>query len=313
MRVSKTDAVVAAICSMACSALTYHVTGSLMHAGGPVVALVALRYALGTCVLWGLVRTLHEGLNWQFLKSRALHLSILGFIMSLVATSFFVAFKYTNSVDAGLISLLNPVVMILLGRVFLAEEVSVRRWIGMAVALAGGVYVISGGHLAGGNVDAARVTGNLLMAFSTSGFAVVSVLTKKWLADANPLSVSTAVDTYGFGIAAVASLFFLPEYPQIPLTQHFWMTMLVVGVVGIALQNVGWNIAVLKLGAAKSAMVRTLLPVFVVLLALISGRTVSTEQWIALVVTVGGAVIAMWPEKSAPVDEAPAATAFDET
>lgn len=145
---------------------------------GPVDAraLTALRIAVGALVLCGLALSRHRG---AFAAARAewkrlLACSLLGIVLNQVL--FLEGVQRSSALHAGLIVCTIPVFTFLIAAVTRQERWSARRAFGIAVALAGCVWLVLA-RGARGAAGSAPLTGDLLMVancFLYSGYLVLS-------------------------------------------------------------------------------------------------------------------------------------------
>ncbi len=174
------------------------------------------------------------------------------------------ALRYTTATNAGVLSNLVSVFIVLLGAVVLRERLSGIEWAALAAAFAGAVLVSQGaGHLAfagpGLFGDALMVVAGLLgAAYSVGGKGLVSRY--------RPDVVTTVV-------AVLGALFLLPlalwEGLTLILPWQAWGALLLLGIGAGALANLWWLELLSKMAASRAAPVLFLVPVVSTLLSIV--------------------------------------------
>ena len=162
---------------------------------------------------------------------------------------------------AALIIALNPVITIAISSFALQERLSLRRWIGVAIALTGVWIVISHGDVI--SIASAGVgLGELFMLAAVTSWALYTVIGRKVLAGLSPLAATNYAALFGtLLLGLVASR----EFGSVHAAQFDWKiitALLYLGVGGTALAFVWYYISIKKLGAAVASIFTNLVPVF---------------------------------------------------
>ncbi|HCJ11010.1 MAG TPA: hypothetical protein DHW14_07590 [Clostridiales bacterium] len=115
---------------------------------------------------------------------------------------FFCGLTYTTATESSLIIASSPVVVALIGRIFLGERLSAPKAAGVALSTAGVVLVILGavGAAAGGGEEvraASRLLGDLLMLGGVLSWAAYSALGKRLLRQVSPLEATSRASYWG--------------------------------------------------------------------------------------------------------------------
>jgi len=166
------------------------------------------------------------------------------------------ALRYTTATNAGVLSNLTSVFMVLIGAVLLRERLSRVEWLALVAAFSGSVLVSQGaGHL---SLRGPGFIGDALMIVATLFGAIYSI-GGKGLSERYPATVvTTAVSTAG-------ALFLLPlaliEGLRFDLPLAAWGAIVLLGIGAGALANLWWLALLAKTTASRAALALFLIPV----------------------------------------------------
>lgn len=161
----------------------------------------------------------------------------------------------------SLIVALNPVVTIAAAAWLLGERLSVWRWCGVAVALAGVWIVVSHGDPltpASGAIGA----GEAMMFGAVCAWAAYTLIGRHVLADLTPLAASAYASLFGTAMLAVVSLPDLGRLGWNVLSADVVAAVLYLGVLGTGVAFVWYYRGVRELGPARTVIFNNLVPVF---------------------------------------------------
>jgi drug/metabolite transporter (DMT)-like permease len=161
----------------------------------------------------------------------------------------------------SLIIALNPIVTIAAASLLLGERMSPRRWLGVAVALAGVWIVVSRGDVLG-SVRGAVGLGELLMFGGVCSWAAYTLIGRRVLAGLTPLAATTWAALWGVALLALAAAPDLRDLRAKDLTLPVVLSVLYLGVLGTAVGFVWYYQAVQRLGASRTVIFNNLVPVF---------------------------------------------------
>ena len=169
---------------------------------------------------------------------------------------------------AALIIALNPVITITISSLALKERLSARRWLGVAIALAGVWIVISRGDVA--SIAAAGVgRGELFMLGAVTSWALYTVIGRKVLAGLTPLGATNYAALWG---TLMLGLVAAPDVAAVPVASFDWRlagALLYLGGCGTALAFVWYYTSIKKFGAAVASIFNNLVPVFGVIISVL--------------------------------------------
>jgi len=166
------------------------------------------------------------------------------------------ALRYTTATNAGVLSNLTSVFMVLIGALLLRERLTSIEWVALVAAFSGSVLVSQGaGHL---SLKGPGLVGDVLMIVAALFGAIYSV-GGKGLSERYPaMVVTTAVSTAG-------ALFLLPlaliEGLRFDLPLTAWASIVLLGVGAGALANLWWLELLARTAASRAALVLFLIPV----------------------------------------------------
>ncbi len=166
------------------------------------------------------------------------------------------ALRFTTATNAGVLSNLTSVFLVLIGTLLLHERLKGIEWAALAAAFVGaGLVSLGSGHFSLGGTG---LLGDALMVIAGFFGAVYSVGGKQ-LSERYPADVLTAV------ISAVGALFLLPvallEGLRLDLPLSAWGALLLLGLGAGALANLWWLHLLAKIPASRAALALCLIPV----------------------------------------------------
>lgn len=245
---------------------TYVVTTELLPPGYPMTVSMLRALPAGLLLLL-IVRQLPSGI-WL---GRSFLLGALNF--SIFQTMLFIsAYRLPGGV-AATVGAIQPLIVILLARIFIGNPIRVLAVIGGLTGLAGVALLVLTPRAALDPVGvAAGLAGAVSMAFGT-------VLTRHWQPPVSPLTFTAWQLTTG-GILLLPVVYFLePALP--PLTSNNWIGFIWLGLVGGALAYIVWFRGLSRLEASAVAPLGFLSP----LMATILGWAILDQALSALQLT----------------------------
>jgi drug/metabolite transporter (DMT)-like permease len=278
--------------------------GRVIAQAMPPLAAAALRFLLAVMVLlpWMYRSGAFAGLpHWP--RRRWLGMAAAGAVGVFGYAAFFlIGLQHIPAGKAALLITLNPVATLLLAAWLFRERINRVIGIGMALAAAGAVIVITHGHpldLLGGNVG----VGEVLILGCVACWVGYTLIGRWVLAGVDALSATTITSCFGALMLLVASLAVegaaglrgaLHSGPQA------WgaMAFLVLGATVLAY---AWYFDGVKaLGAGAASGYITLVPVFgVVFSALLLGEAVDAPMLLGGAMAVAGTAVMNWGRRPA--------------
>ncbi len=237
------------------------IAGRILALAVPAAVGALLRYLVAVVALLIATHWLEGGLP-RLTRRQLLGTLLLGLTGILAYNLFFLgALARLPASRTSLIIALNPVVTIAAASLLLGERMSVRRWIGVAVALLGVWIVVSRGDVLG-SVTGAVGIGELLMFGGVCSWAAYTLIGRRVLEGLTPLAATTYASLWGTAMLAVAAAPGLRQLQTADLTLPVLASVLYLGVLGTSVAFVWYYQAVQRLGAARTVIFNNLVPVF---------------------------------------------------
>jgi drug/metabolite transporter (DMT)-like permease len=265
-----------------------------------------LRFGIGTICLLPL---LYRARQHRPAARDIVAIALLGILFFAVFPWLFNAALARTTAAHGALALATlPLLTLALGALFRREAVTSAKLAGIACAMAGVAFALSG-QQPGGLLPSAG-TGDLLMVATALCGALYNVLARPYL-KRYPALVFTAWAMLA-GTLALAVLTTVDGSPGAAhsLTRQGWIAVLYLGVIGAALTFWLWSYGLEHTTPTRVAITVTLNPVMAMALAVpLLGEAISPRLIIGLVGVVAGIAIAAWPRAqrivSAPLAECP--------
>lgn len=230
---------------------------------GPM-GIAFVRWAISAAILLGWVAMRGKlGLTVRLARTDGLRVIWL----ALTGITFFyalenLAINYTTATNAGILSNLTAVFMVLIAVIWFGERLRPVEWLALAMAFLGaGLVSLGAGHV---SLSGTGLLGDLLMIAATLFAAIYSVGSKR-VTDRYPADVATAL------IALAGAVMLLPlalhEGLVLAMPVVAWAGLLVLGVGAGALANLWWLHLLSYMDASRAGMILFLIPVFSTVLA----------------------------------------------
>lgn len=275
-------------------ALSAFFWGSNFNAAASVVAQVspliaaAERFIIATVVIF--IVMLVKGTNsLAALKNNWLAFILLGLCgITGFNLAFFIGLQSTSAINGALIMATSPLTTTLLATFVDKHKISPAQVVGMMISLVGVVLVISHGSLT--NLLTLQLSrGDVIIMLGNLAWAIYTVGCRKYVSNATSLQTTSFTMLFG----TVGIIFFAAFYGQsvrmlfnLSLTNH--MLLVYMGIAGSVLAYLFWNIGIKELGAANTAVFFNLVPVFTMVLALLTGTVPDLLQFAGSILVIGG-------------------------
>ena len=242
------------------------------------------RFAIASIFLWLLIVLRGEKLPRLNLK-QGLLVTCLGLSGILVYNLFFfLGLQNISASRAGLIIALNPVCITLASRIFLKEQLTYAKLLGIAISLLGAALIITEGNI-GTLVDRGVGSGELTILGCVLSWTVYSLVGKLAMQELSTI----ATTTYAIWIGTVLLLPFMIWEQHAKLSQINLFTVFGLAYLGILATVMAFNWyyeGIKTIGAGKAAIFINLVPMF----AIIFG-TIFLQESITAIVLLGGSLV----------------------
>lgn len=119
------------------------------------------------------------------------------FGVSLNMLTFFKGLSYTTPINASVVMVTTPIIVLTLSAIILKEKLQTRRIIGVVIGLAGAVYLIAYGN--GLHLDNRTIQwGNFLVFVNAFSYSLYLILVKKLTAKYHPITFAKWMYLLGF-------------------------------------------------------------------------------------------------------------------
>jgi len=237
------------------------IAGRILALALPAAVGSLLRYVVALAALVFAAHWLEGGLP-RLTRRQLVGTVLLGATGILAYNLFFLgALARLPASRTSLIIALNPVVTIAAASLLLGERMSPRRWLGVAVALAGVWIVVSRGDVLG-SVTGSVGVGELLMFGGVCSWAAYTLIGRRVLTGLTPLAATTYASLWGTAMLAVVAAPDLLASERADLTLPVVLSALYLGLLGTAVAFVWYYQAVQRLGASRTVIFNNLVPVF---------------------------------------------------
>ncbi len=191
-----------------------------------------------------------------------LHLLVLGALgMWICGAWVYIAAHTTSAANIALIYSAAPVAIAIAGVKLLHERMGGLQWAAVVSALAGVLFVIARGDVH--NLLGLRLTpGDLWIVAATTSWTAYSVLLKLWPSSLGPGERLAAIIGGGLVALLPATVWEWMTAPPLPLTQQGLFLMLLGAVLPGVLSYGAYSLLQRELGAARTALMQYLAPVY---------------------------------------------------
>lgn len=237
------------------------VIGRMIRLDAPPGGITFARWTIAACVLLAFNASSVRQ-HWPLLRRSWLILLLLAVFASVLQhLPVYIGLRTTTATTASLLNATTPVFILLLGWLVLGERLSATVLAGVAVALAGAIWIVTRGQ-PGSLVHWALEAGDLWILLGTVSWAAYTVLLRWRPAALPPLAFLSA-------IAVLAALVSLPVAAiEFASGSYFiWSlpvvgSLLYMGLGATVLAYIFWNRGVEVLGASRAGPFMYLMPVY---------------------------------------------------
>ncbi|MBC7948540.1 MAG: DMT family transporter [Chitinophagaceae bacterium] len=235
----------------------------------PPISLAFYRWLLATVVIlpfaigkfrteWSVVRKSWWYLFWAALTG-----------ITLFNTFVYIGAHYTSAINLALIGTTSsPIIATIMARIFLKEKIGPLKLLGLMLCLCGVLYLLSNGSMA--NLMKLKFsTGDLWVLAAAFCFAVYNTLVKKKPKGISPINFLFVAFLLGTLLLLPFFLWEMNRTEKIIWDRELFLAIIYLGVGASVICFWIWNIAIGKLGAARTILFGNLIPIFGILGAVI--------------------------------------------
>ena len=246
------------------------------------LAFTAIRFVIGSVVLWALVRwyegptRLPPGAFWPLVW--------LGLIGNAVYQICFIeGLERTSATKSSLILAGMPALVTLAAWAFRIERVTVAQRIAVIIATVGVIVVVLG---RGGSIDDGFGMGELLLLAGVFTWAWYTLLLRRWTLRMSSLNLTAWTMYTGTPVLVVVAIPSLVHQDWHGLTPGAWGGLMYSALLSLVAAYVLWNRGVAMMGASRTVVYNTLVPLLATLIAMLG-----LQERPGVIHVVGGALI----------------------
>jgi drug/metabolite transporter (DMT)-like permease len=262
---------------------TFVATKVLVAEIGPL-EIFALRLAIGLPFLGAVV--LFKRVPLQFARADALPLVAGGAIFTLHFLVQIAGLVTTTATNTSWIISVSPLALAVLSFLFLRERIGWRGTVGIAVATAGIILLVSAGNPA--RLGSLHSTGDWLVIASAHTWAIYTVVTRDLVARRHPLAVTFGILLIAATLTAILFMASGDATHVRSLSPRGVAALLYLAIPGLALGQWFWQEGVSRLGATRAGVYLFLEPLATLALAI----PLLGEQFGTVTAVGGGLVLA---------------------
>lgn len=228
----------------------------------PPVSLAFYRWLLASVIIFPFAANKFRK-EWPAVK-KSLHylfwVSLTG--IALFNTFVYVGAHYTTAINLTLIgTTTSPIVATILARIFLKEEIGWMKLVGLLFCITGVLLLLSRGDFH--NLLTLKFsTGDFWVLAAACCFAVYNTMAKKKPATISPLNFLFVIFTMGTLLLLPFYLWEMNMKPAIAWSSGLAGSILYLALGASVICFLIWNIAISKIGAARTILFGNLIPVF---------------------------------------------------
>lgn len=205
---------------------------------------------------------------WQ--KEKFSSLLIVSVFASLNLVGFIWGIQYTTASASQIIYSAQPILIIIIGYLFLNEKYPGRKIIGVITGLAGVIYIVFLSKIEGGTTISGSLVGNLTMILAMSGWLTYTLLSKKLSKYFKPIEISSTSILVALAISI--PLLFWPGRGKVDLSvvslPLFW-AIFYMGIFGTFFTHILFQYAVKHTSSLTVSLASYIQPITTTFLAII--------------------------------------------
>ena len=271
-----------------------------IHLSGPI-SLAWTRWATATiCLFPFAIKDVRK--EFHIVKQNATYFLFMGFIgFSLYHSLIYTAGHYTTAINLALIgSTIHPIIAAVLGTLFIGEILNWKNITGIVLCIMGTILLITKGNVE--NIFHLHFSeGDLWMVGAGTCFGTYNVFVRKKPNGISNSSFLWVLFCIGSIMLTPFAVYEMKNVQPIVWNSTFIWIILYLGIGNSIISYYLWNISIHTLGASKTALFGTMLPLLSSIEAVyLLGESFSIFQIISGVVILSGILINTWPSKPKP-------------
>lgn len=231
------------------------------------VTLAFVRWSLATLIVWPFAWR-HIRRDWPVIRTHWGILTLLGFLgITCFNTLLYTAVETTTAINGAIVQTAMPVIIVLISLLFFGETIRWQQLVGLIVAAAGAVIVVTGGSWQT-LISLNFVRGDLLILLAVTLYGLYSILLRRRPA-LHSLSLVAITFLLGWLILIPFFLWELSIGIRFEFGPRIAFAFLYVAIFPSILAYLCWNGGIAQVGANRGGFFVYLLPVFATILSVI--------------------------------------------
>jgi drug/metabolite transporter (DMT)-like permease len=213
-------------------------------------------------------------------------LGLLGHCLNRLCWSY--GLTFTTASNASLLLAITPIHVALLATLFRMERIGRKSAMGIVVALLGVFFVVKA-DLANLRFGKATLVGDFFMLGTGVSWALFNIYAKHLLRDHSILKLTAWSAQFGGAFMIPFVLRSLIQGELAGISLKAWGCLFVVSFLGNALSHLFWMTGIFKIGATKTTVYQTLVPLVAILIAVtVLGESLVLAQMVGAGLILGG-------------------------
>lgn len=202
---------------------------------------------------------------------------------------FFQSISRTTAPNVSLAYALTPIFVFIIAFVYLKEKLSMKRLLGILIAVAGTVILLSEKGL---KFTEDGIYGDILALIASLSWAFYTIIGKQLIQKYNPIYITGLTMIIGFFLYIPIFLMMDVQFQNLTITPFNWLQLIYLGTFTSAIGYAIWYYALTKIDASKLSVFNNLQPALTAILSLlIFGTPITTIFVIGGTLIIGGVFI----------------------
>lgn len=231
-------------------------------------------------------------------------MSLLGFIgITLFSVGLFYGIKLSTAINGALLTNTQPIFTAILGPILIAEALSKKKILGVAVGITGMILVVTNGNFTTFEMEGTAIIGNLLLLGASLVLSLYSMLIKKYVMKYGSIIPTWISMLSGTFFILIINIFRSQSPVQLLALPPLSIALvLYLGIIGTSLTYLIFNKALIHMPVTTATSYKLLIPVFGLLFAVIFlGEQPGIATLIGIFVVVSSVYIIQKEPKETPI------------
>lgn len=203
--------------------VNYWIAKALMPTYLSPMQLIQLR-VIGAAILFFILDFFVKHKRARIQRRDLFHFAIAAFFgVALNQYLFFEGLNLTTPVDAALIHVLNPILVLLFAAIAIGERLTLRKGFGVLLGASGAIFIILYGK--GHSFQSSNFIGNVLIFANTMAYAIYLIIVKPMMVNYSPIRVMKWIFFFGMIFVTPFSIQTTLELDVLKFTPFAWFSL----------------------------------------------------------------------------------------